>query len=230
MGMTDAQHIMYAHGGLAKSCRFAVRINLPTFATFSPDRTANLITDGAAITQELVYLCEAAEMPGRGFVNADVRYYGPNQKLPVLTQYEDTTMTFLCRSESYERQFFDDWMEYINPTNSFNFNYRKEYETTIEIMKFAEYAKGFETGPNAGLANQPVEPVETYRITLFNAYPILVNPQPMTWADDQLERLAVTFTYMKWKRVGRDREPKSASALVEGASIGNNLLTPINYR
>lgn len=227
LSMNDALGIINKYGGLAKSCRFAVRINPPKFVTSGS--TDNKIKN-ANITNELVYLCEAAEMPGRGFVNADVRYYGPNQKLPVLTQYEDTTMTFLCRSESYERQFFDDWMEYINPTNSFNFNYRKDYETTIEIMKFTEYAKSFDKGPNAGLANQPVEPVEAYRITLFNAYPLLVNPQPMTWADDQLERLAITFTYMKWKRVGRDVEPKSASALVEGASMENNRLTPINYR
>lgn len=230
IGMNDALGIINQYGGLAKSCRFAVRINLPKFATLSTGSSSNLMTNGKSMVEDLVYLCEAAEMPGRGFVNADVRYYGPNQKLPILTQYEDTTMTFLCRSESYERQFFDDWMEYINPTNSFNFNYRKDYETTIEIMKFAEYAKSFDTGPNAGLANQPIEPTETYRLTLFNAYPLLVNPQPMTWADDQLERLAITFTYMKWKRVGRDRNPQSASALVEGASMENNRLTPIQYR
>jgi hypothetical protein len=227
LDMNDVSSIMNDFGGLAKSCRFAVRINPPRFVL--SDSADNKIKN-SGITKDLVYLCEAAEMPGRGFVNADVRYYGPNQKLPILTQYEDTTMTFLCRSESYERQFFDDWMEYINPTNSFNFNYRKDYETTIEILKFAEYAKGLDTGPNAGLANQPSEPVETYRITLFNAYPLLVNPQPMTWADDQLERLAITFTYMKWKRVGRDTEPKSATALVEGAPTENNRLTPIQYR
>ncbi len=226
--MNDALGVMNDLGGLAKSCRFAVRINPPRF--ISSGSADNKITN-PEITNDLVYLCEAAEMPGRGFVNADVRYYGPNQKLPVLTQYEDTTMTFLCRTESYERQFFDDWMEYINPTNSFNFNFRKDYETTIEIMQFSEYSAGkTQVGPNIGTQRENKYPQETYRITLFNAYPLLVNPQPMTWADDQLMRLAVTFTYMKWKRVGRDTEPKSATALVEGASIGNNLLTPINYR
>ena len=228
LGMNDVLGVINDFGGLAKSCRFAVKINRPKFITSGS--TDNKIKD-AAIINDLVYLCEAAEMPGRGFVNADVRYYGPNQKLPVLTQYEDTTMTFLCRTESYERQFFDDWMEYINPTNSFNFNYRKEYETTIEIMQFSEYSAGkTQVGPNVGTQRSLTYPQETYRITLFNAYPLLVNPQPMTWADDQFMRLAVTFTYHKWKRVGRDVEPKSEVALVENATIENNLLTPINYR
>jgi hypothetical protein len=228
--MLDVMGIMNDYGGLAKSCRFAVKINPPRFITSGS--TDNKIKD-VNITNDLVYLCEAAEMPGRGFVNADVRYYGPNQKLPVLTQYEDTTMTFLCRTESYERQFFDDWMEYINPTNSFNFNYRNDYETTIEIMQFSEYAAApTQVGPNPGTQRESRYPEETYRITLFNAYPLLVNPQPMTWADDQLMRLAVTFTYHKWKRVGRDAEPKSEAALVEGATniTGEGSLTPINYR
>lgn len=216
--MNDALSKMSEYGGLAKSCRFAVRINPPTFLTFSTQNTDNKVSN-ATILNDLTYLCEAAEMPGRGFINADVRYYGPNQKLPVLTQYEDTTMTFLCRTDSYERQFFDDWMEYINPTNTFNFNFRNDYQTTIEIMQFSEY----ESAPNSRA------PQETYRITLFNAYPLLVNPQPMTWADDQLMRLAVTFTYHKWKRVGRDKQPKSEADLIEGKTIQNTLLAPIDY-
>jgi hypothetical protein len=226
LGMNDALAIMNKYGGLAKSCRFAVRINRPQFL-------ASLAASSASksVLGDFTYLCEAAEMPGRGFVNADVRYYGPNQKLPVLTQYEDTTLTFVCRTEGYERQFFDDWMEYINPTNSFNFNFRREYETTIEIMQFAEYANPFNAGPTRGLTNQPIEPYETYRITLFNAFPLLVNPQPMTWADDQLMRLAVTFTYHKWQRVGKDAAPRSGASLINGASIApNGRLTNINFR
>lgn len=197
LSMTEVMGVINQYGGFAKSCRFIVRINPPR--AFAPAATGR-----NSMFRDLIYLCEAAEMPGRGFVSADVRYYGPNQKLPVQTQYEDTTMTFLCRSESTERQFFDDWMNIINPTNSFDFNYREDYETTIEIMQFAEYADKppeATVGPNKGLQQAtPKAPKETYRITLFNAFPMLVNPQPMTWADDQFQRLAVTFTYHKWKR------------------------------
>lgn len=223
LSMSEVMGVINQYGGLAKSCRFVVRINPPK--VFAPSATGrnNLFRD-------LVYLCEAAEMPGRGFVSADVRYYGPNQKLPVQTQYEDTTMTFLCRSESYERQFFDDWMNLINPVNSFDFNYREDYETTIEIMQFAEYADTPvepTVGPNRGL-NQagPKVPKETYRITLYNAYPMLVNPQQMTWADDQYLRLSVTFTYHKWKRdnyqLERTPEKRNDGSFVDGAT---NIMT-----
>lgn len=205
LSMSRVSAVINQYGGLAKSCRFVVRINPPR--AFAPAATGrnNMFTD-------LIYLCEAAEMPGRGFVSADVRYYGPNQKLPVLTQYEDTTMTFLCRSESYERQFFDDWMQIINPINSFDFNYREDYESKIEIMQFAEYT----------VLPFAKAPTETYRITLFNAYPMLVNPQQMTWADDQFLRLSVTFTFHKWKRENywADQPPKDRNDanFIEGAT------------
>lgn len=194
--MNDVRAVSSQYGGLAKSARFAVRIN---------PAQAHLSFGYGQFLRDFTYLCEAAEMPGRGFQSLDVRYYGPNQKLPFQSQYEDITMTFLCRSESFERQFFDDWMEIINPTNSFDFSYRSEYQTTIEVIQLAEYG--------AAAARYPKE---TYKITLFNAYPTLVNPQPMTWADDQVQRLGVTFTYHKWKREGYDKAVTNNPDLVKG--------------
>ena len=212
--MNDALATIGRYGGLAKSARFAVKIN--------PARD-HLTTGYGAFLRDFTYLCEAAEMPGRGFMSLDVRYYGPNQKLPFQTQYEDITLTFLCRSESYERQFFDDWMEIINPTNSFDFSYRSDYETTIEIIQLAEY--GIRTG--VGPSTQPARyPKETYKITLYNAFPILVNPQPMTWADDQVQRLGITFTYHKWRRANYDPAVTSNPDLVKGRANTFRATTP----
>jgi hypothetical protein len=203
LSMNDVKSINSRYGGLGKSARFAVRI--------APPRT--LLAQYSGFIQDFTYLCEAAEMPGRGFQSLDVRYYGPNQKLPFQSQYEDTTLTFLCRSESFERQFFDDWMETINPTNTFDFNYRSEYETKVDIIQLAEYGTATGVGPATTTATFPKQ---TYMITLFNAYPTLVNPQPMTWADDQYQRLAVTFTYHKWRREGYDLPVTNNPNLVTG--------------
>lgn len=203
--MNDIRSINSRYGGPAKSARFAVRIN--------PARL-HLEANYGPFLQDFTYLCETAEMPGRGFQSLDVRYYGPNQKLPFQTQYEDMTLTFLCRSESFERQFFDDWMEMINPSNSYDFSFRSDYDTSIQIIQLAEYSTGYNVGPNQ--AGNDRAPKETYKITLFNAYPTLVNPQPMTWADDQIQRLAVTFTYHKWRREGYDPAVKLNPDLVKG--------------
>jgi hypothetical protein len=178
-------------GALAKSARYVVRI-LPTGLN-SP--LVNYYGNG--FLKELIYLCEVAEFPGRGFINIDnVRYYGPSFKMPVQSSYEDITLTFLCRQQSLERQFFDDWMDMINPINTYDFNYRDDYGCQIDIFQYSEYAS------INGVDSDPI-----YMFSLKQAWPVLVNPQPITWADDQFLRLGVTFTYYKWERPGLDPTP-----------------------
>jgi hypothetical protein len=180
-------------GGFAKSCRFGVQI-LPGPALIANPRRH--------VFQELLYLCEATEYPGRSLNSVDVRYYGPNIKLPFQTVYEDLNMTFLCRTESLERQIFDDWLEIINPTNSYDFNYRDIYSAKIHLYQFSEAAQTWDDYEGGA-------PTAQYSFTLHDAYPVIVNPQPVTWADDGIQRLTVTFTYFKWTREDWDKEPKN---------------------
>lgn len=182
LDLIDFTSVLDRYDSLAKSSRFCVRIFRPR--GFTNQRTL--------ATEDFTYLCEATDFPGRAFTNVDVRYYGPSQKLPTNTQYEDINMTFICRNSFLEREFFDDWMELINPTTSFDFQYRDTYSTTIELFQFSETER--EDGA----------PEATYQFTLFDAYPILINPQPVTWADDSFQRLVITFTYTKWRRAPKD--------------------------
>lgn len=173
-------------GGLGKTCRYAVMIRLNTA---SNNNNINGVFD------DLTYLCESTEFPGRGFNNVDVKgYYGPDFKMPFQTSYEDINMTFICRTESFEREVFDDWMEKINPTNTFDFEYRDNYSATITLFQMTEVEDSIGSGM----------PGTSYAFTLYDAYPILVNPQPVTWADDSYQRLTVAFTYSKWRRKGKD--------------------------
>jgi hypothetical protein len=160
-------------GGPAKSNRFLVQIEGGPFAD--------------DIQQDLMFLCEAAELPGRGFMSTDIRYYGPNFKAPYQTVYEDLNLTFICRDQFKERKFFDDWLDYINPVRSFNFTYKDNYTTQIRLHQFSE-----------------IENKATYSFTFEKAYPILVSPQPATWADDNFHRLTVSFTYWRWYRENLD--------------------------
>lgn len=172
--MPDFHAIINDWGGPLSACKFAVRI-LPQ---------GSLIQRYNTFARDLTYMCEAAEYPGRGFMNVDIRYYGPNIKLPYQTAYEDITLTFICRNESPERQFFDDWQNAINPVNSFDFNYRDDYAAQIEVFQLDN------------------ELNSQYKFVLHSAYPVLINPQQLTWADDQFLRLGVTFTYSWWTRPG----------------------------
>ena len=176
-------------GHLAKSCRFVVRINAPGAVVGQINSF-----EGYNTFRDLTYLCEATEFPGRSFNNVDLRYYGPNFKLPYQTNYDDINMTFLCRNGSFEREIFDDWLETINPTSTFDFEYRDTYSSEITLFQMTDFEDEF--GSEI--------PAASYEFTLYDAFPILINPQPVTWADDQFQRLTVTFTFSKWRRKNKD--------------------------
>jgi len=229
--MRDMLAYSSAFGGPAKTCRYVVRV-IP--------QGARVVQRGYSdFVRQLTYLCESAEQPGRAFMNMDgVRYHGPGFKLPYQSQYEDTTMSFLCRTGSYERQFFDDWMEIINPTHTWNFSYRDEYKSEIHIYQLADF--GSKQDPNANLPGSYTQspataPLAMYQWTLHEAYPIVVNPQPVTWADDNLQRLTVTFTYTKWTRRGWDHTPgnfvgKTGKGFINGPKVQSVTNLPITSK
>lgn len=175
-------------GQFAKSCRFAVQIN-----PANPTATKLPIND-------LIYMCDSVQYPGRGFDVTQIRYYGPSQAVPSNSTYEQVSMSFLCRTLSSERQYFDDWMDIINPTSTFNFEYPNNYYAEINIFQLAEWG-----GPPAATVPRDIpqyngEPVATYGWTLRKAWPMLISPQQVTWADQDVLRLQVTFAYKYWDR------------------------------
>lgn len=214
LSMLDIKGIANKYDGLVKSSRYAIRI--------VPVGELLVALNYGTFLNDLTYLSDSAEMPGRAFMSIDHRYYGPNYKVPFQSQYEDMTVTFLCRTESLERQFFDDWMEIINPTNLWDFNYRDQYRSTIEVFQLAMHAEQNSTD---------AAPKAVYKWTIHDAYPIVINPQPVTWADDNIQRLSVSFTYTKWTRIGRDTTPSNfRDNFIQGASVvqglGNDLRLP----
>lgn len=195
LSILDLSSYINTLGGPAKQCRFAIRI--------MPSGSSNILTKIGYnnFIKDMTYLCEATELPGRGFDIASARYYGPSINFPRNSKYaEGIDMTFLCRTESFERQMFDDWMEVINPSNIYDFNYAKDYYAEIQIFQFAEYNKNSQ-GQSPGTVKAPTA---TYAWSLHKAWPMVVNPQPVTWADNDILRLSITFAYQSWTRPGRD--------------------------
>ena len=186
-GLDKFRGQMNTHGGPAKSNRFRVNI----FPRAIDSKFQNLIGGSASILNDIPFLCESAEIPGRGLESVDARYYGPNQKLPFQTRYEDMNLVFICRTRFLERQFFDDWMNIIHPNNTYDFLYLEDYSCNIEIFSLSDVATAVGEGENT---------YGQYKVTLEDAYPVLVNPQPITWADSEFLRLGVSFTYKRYKR------------------------------
>lgn len=159
------------HGDFAKVARYVVQIVKP----------------GASdMARDLSFLCDNAELPGRAFHTNDVRYYGPTFQMPFQSVYTMSNLTFLCRDRFWERQFFDLWMNQINPKSTYDFTYRDQYCSSINIFQLSEAAK----------SNREME--ARYTMTLRKAYPINVNPMPLSWASEDIHRLQVTFSYVDW--------------------------------
>ena len=178
--------------GFQKVCRFALRFNRPRLMT-------SQLTPQSL--QEMTYLCEAAEFTGKGMQTLDVRYYGPSMKLPFNIQFNDLNVTILCRRDMQERKFFDYWLNLINPSNTYDFTYVKDYSTKVEIFAFDE------TGESV------------YKQTLERCYPTQITPTQTMWADDQIARVAVTLTYRRFLTVDEPPPLPALSTLVSGSAM-----------
>lgn len=185
--------------GFVKNCRFLVVI--------TPPRTMLSSVQGlhfGQLMRDLSFLCEAAEVAGRAMQTVDARYNGPSFKLPYQSVFNDMNLTFLCRTEMREKRFFDYWQNKVNPNSTFDFDYLDNYASTINLYTFDE-------GGHAA-----------YQQTLMKAWPVSVNPIQTTWADDQIARLTVTFTY-KYYATAEDPPPVPVlSSLVSGSTSDFN--------
>jgi len=141
----------------------------------------------SSMTRYLALQCESAELPGRTFQTADVKIYGPTFKVPYQTQYGDTTLTFLCTNEFYERKLFDRWMEAIQPSDTNNMRFPKgnttRYMTNIKIIQYDDFIK------------------QIFAVELIDAFPIGIAPQALSWSEDGFHRLSIQFAYQRYRPI-----------------------------
>jgi hypothetical protein len=167
-------------------------------------------TSNSSMSRNLALQCEAAELPGKTMTTADVKIYGPTFKVPYQTQYSDTSLTFLCTNEFYERKLFDRWMEAIHPTDTNNLRYPKgdksRYLTNIKIIQYDDFVK------------------QIYAVELIDAFPIGVAPQTLSWADDGFHRLSISFAYQKYRTIYEGTYDIGAAAATLFGAAGSRLL------
>jgi len=152
----------------------------------------------SGMTRYLALQCETAELPGKTLQTADVKIYGPIFKVPYNVQYADTTLTFLCTNEFYERKLFDRWMEAIIPSDTNNLRFPKgvqsRYLTNIKIIQYDDFIK------------------QIYAVELMDAFPIGIAPQSLSWSEDGFHRLSIQFAYQKYKPIYQGTYDLAAAA------------------
>jgi hypothetical protein len=167
-------------------------------------------TSSPSTSRYLALQCESAELPGRTLTTADVKIYGPTFKVPYQTQYGDTTLTFLCTNDFFERKLFDRWMEAIHPSDTNNLRFPKgqstRYMTNIKIIQYDDFIK------------------QIYAVELIDAFPIGVAPQALSWGEDGFHRLQVQFAYQKLRVQYEGTYNLAAAATALFGAAGSRLL------
>lgn len=167
-------------------------------------------TSSPSTSRYLALQCESAELPGRTLTTADVKIYGPTFKVPYQTQYGDTTLTFLCTNDFFERKLFDRWMEAIHPSDTNNLRFPKgqtsRYMTNIKIIQYDDFIK------------------QIYAVELIDAFPIGVAPQALSWGEDGFHRLQIQFAYQKLRVQYEGTYNLAAAATALFGAAGSRLL------
>jgi len=132
--------------------------------------------------KQLTYRCENAQLPGRTFATAEQKIgSNPIEKYPYLTTYNDIDLTFIVDDDMSQKIYFDRWLELINPSLTFNYQYKSNYATVITINQY-------------DVTNQL-----SYTVDLFDAYPVSMNQLDLDWGSDGNHKLVVTFAYTRWQ-------------------------------
>lgn len=147
-----------------------------------PNRFDVWITFPANIAdvRDVLYRCESAELPARTLATTEQRIYGPIEKHPYLTTFNDIDLTFIVDNVMKQKIIFDNWIDLVNPSSSYDFNYKDTYASTISIKQYNDQNKVI------------------YSVDLLDAYPISVNQLSLDWGSDGYHKLNVTFAYTKW--------------------------------
>ena len=151
------------------------------------DQDGPMKSSNPSVSRYLSLQCEAAELPGRTLETADARIYGPSFKIPYRMQYTDTTLTFICTNDFYERKLFDRWMEAIIPADTNNPRFPKSeasrYMTNIRIIQYDDIVR------------------QIFAVDLIDAFPIGISPQTLSWQDDGFHRLSIQFAYQRYRPI-----------------------------
>jgi hypothetical protein len=131
----------------------------------------------------LTFRCENAQIPGRTLATTEQKTYGPIEKFPYLTTYNDLDLTFIVDSDMKQKKLFDAWMQLVNPTSTNNFKYRNTYCTDITIRQY------------------DVTDRRTYEVRFVESYPLSINQMDLDWSADGYHKLNATFAYTRWETI-----------------------------
>ena len=164
------------------------------------------------LSSSLMFRVNTAELPQRNVEAISYAEYGAPYKIGGGVNYVDTPISIICSPDLREREFFMRWQDLIggfhrNPDldadqrkNQFNIGYYDNYVAKKGITIYQLDQQGF----------------KTYAVDLIDAYPLVINPLSLSWADGsevQVMNVTIAFRYFEERnqsqlgtqlRIGRD--------------------------
>jgi hypothetical protein len=188
--------------GIAKASHFEVQLTGP--GELNSER-------------DLLFRIDTAELPGRTIATTDFRFsnYGPLSRIPYNQIYSDFTIQIISSEDLREKEYIEAWQNKMIDTGAFDEDGGTEARSVskFNVKYFDDYA-GTVTLRQYGSAR------DLRSVHIFNqAYPIILQPVTLSWADENPVKLNVTFAYRNYKVAFRVQDqPKRGIGF--GFSIG----------
>ncbi len=182
---------------LARPARFDIQIPIPL-----------QLIQYRNIAKQITFRCEAAQLPSITLGTIDRKIYGPIEKQPYMTSFNDSMFVMNVSDDMAEKYFFDAWIQLINPNDSYNIRYKADYAVPVTINQY----------DNQGNLS--------YSVTLNDAFPISVNQLDLDWSNETMfHKMYVDFAYHNWTQNGIQALAKQA--LNAGINAGVQSLTEV---
>lgn len=176
-------------GDLAKSSKFLVELS---------------------VFPDMKYVCEAAELPGYNINPIESKVGSLSWYVPSTANMNEIQLTFLCTSNMDEKTNIDVLMRMLTYRDGFSGIYgstrSQDFAPYAQYLNSAMFDIKIQQFPESG--SKRIYPTqqnywdERYIVQIEEAFPISMQPLPLSWGDTEgIHRLLVSFRYTTWRRV-----------------------------
>lgn len=189
MQISDFVANISSMGGLARTNRFSVLVNPPSYALKELNSTGSSI-----ILRSVLMFCDTVQLPGVSLNTAQTRTFGEVREVPYETNYEPITISFYVDNNFLVKQIFDAWILGIQDWNTRKFKYYKDYTTDFTLYV------------------QDTEDSGKYAVKLFEAYPKTVSAISMSYDSKEVMKINVALMYKYWRSYTKSELIQSTNA------------------
>ena len=166
--------------GIAKTGHFEVQITGP---------------GDTNVEREMMYRAEEVEIPGRSLSTIENRFtgIGPVNKVPYDSVYGDLSIGFMLSEDMREKEYFEEWQDRMVRTGAFEDSQGPRALSKYGVRYFDNYA-------GTVIIRQYGSAGDLRSIhTMLECYPTVIGGVPMNWANDEIAKLNVEFSYKQYK-------------------------------